>query len=141
MSETNPEDSIFTKMIKGEVPCYKVYEDDRTIVIVPLHPKALAHVLVIPKLQVDQFYDLPQEDYMAVMNVVQRVAKHIKTVIKPKRVGLEVIGIHVPHAHIHVIAFDTFEQFVTTPDENGPVDHRKLAAMAQKLAIKDLEDV
>lgn len=129
------EDSVFTKIIKGELPSSKVYEDDKTIVIVPLHPIAKGHLLVIPKLQIDQFIDLPDEDYQAVMTTVKKIARHMKEVLGTKRVGLQVVGLDVPHVHVHVVAFDTVEEYRETPDESSPPDFEKIKALADKLAI------
>jgi|ERR1035438_3637295 histidine triad (HIT) family protein len=129
------EDSVFTKIIKGELTAHKIYEDELTIAIMPLHPTALCHVLVIPKLQVEQFFELPVKEYQALMLSVQKVAKRIEEVIKPHRVGLKVEGLDVNHAHIHVLAFDNSEQFKETEDLNAEVDNQKLAEMAQKLAF------
>lgn len=129
------QDSVFTKIIKGELPSHKVYEDDKTIAIIPLHPIAKGHVLVIPKVQVDAFYDLSPEDYQALMATVQKVAQRMNTVVQAKRVGLQVVGLDVPHVHVHVIAFDTLPEFHTIPDEKQEPDHAKLAEMAQKLAF------
>lgn len=129
------DDSIFTKIIKGEIPSHKVYEDDHTIAIMPLHPVALAHVLVIPKTQVDQFFELPDEEYQALMTTVKKVSKRINDVINPKRIGIKVVGLDVPHAHIHVIAFDTAEQYNENEDLAAPVDNDLLEETAQKLAF------
>lgn len=129
------EDSVFTKIIKGEIPSHKVYEDEKTIVIVPLHPIAKAHVLAIPKLQVDEFFDLPTDDYQALMATVQKVAKHMKDVMQTKRVGLQVVGLDVPHVHIHIVAFDNLDEYHQIPDQSAEPDHPALAAMAKKLAM------
>jgi histidine triad (HIT) family protein len=129
------EDSIFTRIIKGEIPCHKVYEDDRTIAFMPLHPVAQGHVLVVPKLQIDQFYDLPAEDYRALWQTVQKVAQRMREILQPKRVGLKVVGEEVPHAHVHVIAFDTVEEYDQRPDVSAEPDHHALAAMAEKLTF------
>lgn len=131
------EESIFTKIIKGEIPSHKVYEDDKTIAIIPLNPIAVGHVLVIPKTQVDQFYDLEDEDYIAVMATVKKVAKRLKQVYQTKRVGLQVVGLDVPHAHIHVIAFDTLEQFREVEDMSVEPDHDKLEQIAEKLRFME----
>src|ERR1700677_4414346 len=96
------EDSVFTKIIKRELPAHIVYEDDLTIAFIPIHPTGLAHVLVVPKLQVEAFYDLPDKDYQAVMESVKKVGKRMKKVVKSNAVGLKVIGLDVPHVHIHV---------------------------------------
>ncbi len=129
------EDSVFTKIIQGELPSHKVYEDDATIAIVPLHPIAKGHVLVIPKIQVDEFFDLPDADYRALMAAVKKVAKRMKTVLGTTRVGLQIVGIDVPHVHVHVIAFDTLAEFHEIPDETKEPDQTKLANMARKLAF------
>lgn len=128
-------DSIFTKIIRGEIPSDKVYEDDRTIAIIPLHPIAKGHVLVIPKAQVDQFIDLSDADYQAIWQTVKKVGQRMREVLQPKRIGLQVVGVDVPHAHVHVIAFDTVEQFREHPDESSPPNPDKNRELAQKLAF------
>jgi histidine triad (HIT) family protein len=129
------EDSVFTKIIKKELPCHKVYEDDLTIAIIPLYPIALGHVLVIPKVQVDQFYDLDEKNYIALMETVKKVSKRMKQVLQTERIGLQVIGLDVPHCHIHVVAFNTIEEYKQAADESQPVDDQKLADMASRLAF------
>lgn len=129
------QDTIFTKIIKGELPSHKVYEDDKTIAIIPLHPIAQAHVLVIPKAQVDHFIDLEDEDYQAVMATVKKVGQRINDVIQPKRVGLQVVGLDVPHVHVHVIGFDTLSEYREKPDESQEPNHEKNAALAKSLAF------
>jgi histidine triad (HIT) family protein len=128
-------DSVFTKIIKGEIPAHKVYEDDNTIAIVPLHTIAKGHVLVIPKVQVDQFIDLNDDDYQALMATVKKVGRRMREVLNPKRIGLQVIGTDVPHVHVHVIAFDTSSEYYERSDESKEPDQTKLAEMAQKLAF------
>lgn len=129
------EDSIFTKIIKGDIPCHKVYEDDKTIAFLDIHPIQPGHILVIPKLQVDEFQNLPEDDYLAVWATVKKVAKRQKEVLGRKRVGIHVIGLDVPHAHIHVFPFDTLEQYRTIADMNSDVNHDELAELAKKLAF------
>lgn len=128
-------DSVFTKIIRGEIPCHKVYEDDKTIAFLPLRPVAKGHVLVVPKAQVDQFYDLETDDYQAMMATVQKVAQRLQAVLRPKRVGLQVIGLDVPHAHVHVIAFDTLDEFRQHENDAPERSSEELAALAQKLAF------
>lgn len=129
-------DSIFTKIIKGELPAPRVYEDEKTIAIIPMYPIALAHVLVIPKVQVDLFIDLPEEDYTALMQIVKRVGQRINEKVSPKRVGLQIVGLHVPHTHVHVIGFNTMAQYQETPDESQPPDEEKRNALAKLLAFE-----
>lgn len=131
------EKSIFTKIIDGELPSYKIYEDDKTIAFLPLNPIAKGHVLVVPKKQVDQFYDLPTDDYRALWEVVQKISKHMKNMLGTKRVGLQVVGLDVPHAHVHVIAFDTLEEFRQVEDMSKPPNHTKLKKLADKLNMEN----
>jgi histidine triad (HIT) family protein len=128
-------DSVFTKIIKGEIPRHHVYEDEKTIAIIPLYPVAKGHVLVIPKLQIDQFIDLPDEDYQAVMATVKKVGQRMKEVLKSKRIGVQIEGLEVPHAHVHVLAFDNKEEFRELPDESKDPDYQKNEELAQKLAF------
>ena len=70
--------SIFTKIIQGEIPCYKIYEDDKTIAFLDIHPETKGHTLVVPKKEIDKIYDLPDEDYQALMRTVQKLSKHLE---------------------------------------------------------------
>jgi len=133
--QDTPEDSVFTKIIRGEIPCHKVYEDEKNICILPLNPIAKGHVLVIPKLQVDHFQDLPDEDYQSLMAAVKKVAQRMKQVLGTRRVGLKIEGLGVPHAHVHVIAFDTAEEYNEPIVDDGNPDHEALARLAQTLAF------
>lgn len=128
-------DSIFTKIIKGEIPCHKIYEDEKTFVFLDIHPKTPGHCLVVPKKQVEFVWDLEDEDYHAVMATVKKVARRIREVIGKPYVGELVIGEEVPHAHIHVYPFATLEESKRVADPNVEPDHVALAAMAQKLAF------
>lgn len=127
------EPSVFTKIINGELPCDKVYEDERTIAIIPLHPIGHGHVLVIPKVQVDQLMDLEPEDYQAVMDTVRKVGQHMRHVLDASRIGLQVIGLDVPHVHVHVIAFNTLEEYRELPDPHQKPDFAKNKALAERL--------
>ncbi len=128
-------DSVFTKIIKGELPAHKIFEDDKTLVIVPLHPIAKGHLLVVAKTQVDEFQDLTDSDYQALMKTVKMIAQHMKQRLQTKRVGLQIVGLDVPHVHVHVIAFDTIEEYRQAADESSPPDEAKMAELAQKLAL------
>jgi histidine triad (HIT) family protein len=127
------EDSVFTRIIRGELPSHKVYEDNKTMVIVPLHPIAKGHLLVIPKMQVDQFYELPEDDYAALWSTVKKTSQKLKQTLNTKRVGLKVIGLDVPHAHIHVIAFDELDEYNQTENSTTEPDHTALASIAETL--------
>lgn len=126
-------ESVFTKIIKGDIPCHKVYEDELTLAFLDIHPKTPGHTLVIPKKQVEFVWDLEDKDYEAVMATVKKVAKRIKSVLKPPYVGEIVFGTDVPHAHIHVFPFATSEEFRRIPDMNKQPNHEEFAEIAKKL--------
>jgi histidine triad (HIT) family protein len=128
-------ESIFTKIIKGEIPCHKVYEDDLTLAFMDIHPIAPGHVLVISKKQVDKLWELPDTDYQAVNNTVRKVCKRIEEVLSPDRVGIKVIGTDVPHAHVHVFPFNNMDEYRTVPDMTRQPDQAALAEMAKKLSF------
>ena len=94
--------SVFTRIIEGEIPAYKIYEDEKTIAFLDIDPKAEGHTLVVPKIEIDKFYELPEEYYVAVFDTAKRLAAHFDKVLG-KRVFLKVIGTDVPHVHIHLI--------------------------------------
>lgn len=99
------EESVFMKIVKGNIPCYKIYEDEKTLAFLDIHPESLGHVLVIPKVQVDKIYELADEDYNAVWKTVRKVAKRMEEVLG-QRTLMKVIGTDVPHAHVHLMPFD-----------------------------------
>lgn len=129
------QESIFTKIIKGEIPCHKVYEDEKTLAFLDIHPSVPGHTLVIPKKQIDHLWDLPDEDYQAVMATCKKVALHIKDVLGVERVGVKVIGVDVPHAHVQLIPFNTGTEYKAPQDMKAEPDHGVLAKMAKKLAF------
>lgn len=128
-------DSIFTKIIKGEIPCDKIYEDDKTLAFMDIHPAQPGHVLVIPKKRVEFIWDLEDEYYSALMNSVKKVGKHMRDVLQPKYLGISVEGIGVPHVHVHIIPFATQAEFHHLADQNAEPDHAALAEMAKRLAF------
>jgi histidine triad (HIT) family protein len=128
-------DSIFTKIIKGEIPSHKVYEDAKTLAFLDINPTQPGHTLVVPKVQVEFIWDLQDEDYRALMDTAKDVAVRIREVLNVKYVGVKVIGEEVPHAHVHLIPFNQVsEYFERRPAEPEP-DHEALAEMAKKLAF------
>jgi histidine triad (HIT) family protein len=129
------QDSIFTKIIKGEIPCHKIYEDDRTFTFLDIHPKRPGHTLVVPKKQVEFLWDLEDADYQAVMATAKKVALRIRDVLNAPYVGELVIGVDVPHAHVHVYPFSTIEEARYIPDPSADPDHNTLSEVAKKLAF------
>lgn len=129
------QDSIFTKIIKGEIPSHKIYEDDKTYAFLDIHPKTPGHTLIVPKKQVEFLWDLEDEDYLAVMQVAKKIALKLREVTGAPYVGELVYGLDVPHTHVHVYAFAKPEESRRVPDPDGEVDHEALAVMAKKLAF------
>ena len=95
--------SIFTKIITGEIPSYKVAEDENFIAFLDINPNAKGHTLVVPKIEENKFFDLSKEEYNDLMNFSYRVAKALEEAVPCKRVGMSVIGLEVPHVHVHLI--------------------------------------
>ena len=129
------QDSVFTKIIKGEIPCHKVYEDDKTLAFMDIHPVQEGHVLVVPKAQVDRIYDLSDPDYTALMLTAKKVAARVQMVLNPPRVALAVVGFDVPHAHVHVVPSRTGFEDLDPRNAAAEPDHTALAVLAQKLAF------
>jgi len=129
------QDSIFTKIIKGEIPCHKIYEDDKTFAFLDIHPISEGHLLVVPKRQVEFLWDLADEDYVAVMRTTKKLATHLRRVLVVPYVGVKVIGVDVPHAHVHLVPFTTTSEYLKIPDISIEPDHASLAEISEKLAI------
>ena len=98
--------SIFTRIIRGEIPCYKLAEDERYISFLDVSPISRGHALVVPKLEVDHLFDLEGDQLTAILPFAKEVARKIKAVVPCKRIGISVIGLEVPHAHIHLLPID-----------------------------------
>ena len=99
--------TLFTRIVNGEIPCYKVAENDKFLAFLDIQPLVKGHVLVIPKIEVDYLFDL-EDDLLADMIIFSKnIAKQIKTAFPCKKVGLTVIGLEVPHAHIHLVPINT----------------------------------
>ena len=107
--------SIFTKIIQGEIPCYKIYEDDKTFAFLDIHPESKGHILVIPKNEVDKIYNLPDEDYQALMATVKKLSQHTEKVLGARTLW-KVVGTDVPHAHVHLMPLDETWQYGRTLD-------------------------
>lgn len=97
--------SIFSKIVAGEIPCYKVYEDEKTLAFLDINPESKGHTLVIPKVEVDKIYELSDEDYHALWATVKKVAARLEEV-SGRRTLMKVIGTDVPHAHVHLMPYD-----------------------------------
>lgn len=129
------EDSIFTKIIKGELPSHKVYEDDSTYAFLDIHPIVPGHTLVVPKKQVEFVWDLEDEDYRDLMDSVKKVALRLREVMCVPYVGVQVIGVDVPHAHVQLVPFTHVREYRNLADMNAEPNHDELSAIAAKLVL------
>ena len=102
--------SIFSKIIAGKIPSYKIYEDDKHYAFLDINPNAVGHTLCVPKKEVDKIFDLSERDYNDLMEFSRKVALAIKKSIPCKRVGMSVIGLEVPHVHVHLIPLQSMEE-------------------------------
>lgn len=95
--------SIFSKIIKGEIPCYKIAEDDNYFAFLDISPLAKGHTLVVPKKETDYIFDIEDKEYEGLFLFAKKVAKAIKKVVPCKKIGIAVIGLEVSHAHVHLV--------------------------------------
>ncbi len=122
--------SIFTKIVNGEIPAYKIAEDDHFLAFLDVMPLAKGHTLVIPKKEVDLIFDLESEDFKNLWAFAQKVAKKIGKAIPCVRVGVAVVGLEVPHAHIHLVPLNsmgdlnfTNERLKLSPEEYQEIQY------------------
>ncbi|MEW5674766.1 HIT family protein [Flavobacterium enshiense] len=95
--------SIFTRIINGEIPCYKVTEDDNFIAFLDVNPNAKGHTLCVPKQEINKIFDMEEAHYLALMQFSRKVAKALEKSVECKRIGVAVVGLEVPHVHVHLI--------------------------------------
>ncbi|SRR6266550_86975 len=130
------EQSIFSKIINGDIPAHKVYEDEHALAFLDIHPAVPGHTLVVPKAQVDRLEDMSQDEYTALMAAVKKVMRRVVEVLgSDYRACLKLEGFDVPHAHVHVIPCRTAADFWTKQRMDIEPDHAALADMAKKLAF------
>lgn len=115
--------SIFTKIINGEIPSYKIAENDKFLAFLDVNPNAKGHTLCIPKVEINKIFDIDDELYLELMLFSKNVAKVLEKTVPCKRVGMAVIGLEVPHAHVHLIPLNEMDEMrfqnkvSMTPDE------------------------
>ena len=95
--------SIFTKIINGEIPCYKIAEDENYLAFLDVNPNAKGHTLCIPKEEINKIFDMEEEHYLGLMKFSRKVAKALEKTVECKRIGVAVVGLEVPHTHVHLI--------------------------------------
>jgi histidine triad (HIT) family protein len=126
--------TIFTKIVRGEIPCYKVAEDEQFLAFLDIRPLAKGHTLVIPKREIDYFFDLPDELIGRLMIFSKRVARGIAKVVSCQRVGMSIVGLEVPHAHVHLIPINAIG------DMNFANDQVKMTSEEFEALAKSIAD-
>lgn len=95
--------SIFTKIVNGEIPCYKIAEDENYLAFLDVNPNAKGHTLCIPKQEINKIFDMEEDHYLGLMTFSRKVAKALEKSVECKRIGVAVVGLEVPHVHVHLI--------------------------------------
>lgn len=102
--------TIFTKIINGEIPAYKITEDDNFLAFLDVNPNAKGHTLCIPKQEVNKIFDMDEDQYLGLMKFSRKVAIALEKTVPCKRVGVAVVGLEVPHAHVHLIPLNEMDE-------------------------------
>ena len=124
--------SIFSKIVQGDIPSYKIAEDEHYLAFLDIFPLAVGHVLVIPKNETDSIFDLNDQEYQGFWQFAKKTAKAIEKTIPCKRVGIAVIGLEVPHAHIHLIPLQSVED-INFSKPKLKLDPDMLKGIAEKI--------
>ncbi len=128
-------ETLFTKIINGTIPSHKLYEDEYTYAFLDIHPVTTGHTLVVPKTPAEFVWDLTSDDYQALMSSVQKIARHLRKTLDVPYIGQQILGVDVPHAHVHLIPFRTADEYYVRPDMTTEPDHQQLAALAEMLRL------
>ncbi len=123
--------TIFTKIIKGEIPCHKIAEDDNFLAFLDIRPIKKGHTLVIPKKEIDYFFDLDKDTLSELMVFAKGIAKKIEDKIECQRIGVMVAGLEVPHVHVHLIPIDSINDLNFANAKS--VDQQELARIAEEI--------
>lgn len=125
--------SIFTKIIHGEIPSYKIHENDEFFAFLDINPNAKGHTLVIPKKEEDKIFDLDEQSYLRLMKYAYKIAKAIEKAISCERVGMTIIGLEVPHVHVHLIPLQSMADATFSKKEKlNPEEFQKIAKEISK---------
>ncbi|MEO9570106.1 MAG: HIT family protein [Polaribacter sp.] len=126
--------SIFTKIIEGEIPCYKVAEDNNYIAFLDINPNAKGHTLVVPKKEENKLFDLSKDEYLSLMEFSYRVAKALEKAVDCKRVCMSVIGLEVPHVHVHLVPTNAMADMQFGKKEK--LTNEEFVVLAQSISSK-----
>lgn len=126
--------SVFTKIVSGELPAYKVAEDEKHLAFLDINPNAKGHTLCIPKKETDKLFDLSQEEYIALMHFSRKVALGLEKAVPCKRIGMTVIGLEVPHVHVHLIPLQSMAD--TTFGKKEHFSSKEMQALAKNIAAQ-----
>jgi histidine triad (HIT) family protein len=102
--------SIFTKIVAGEIPCYRIAEDENYLAFLDVNPNAKGHMLCIPKQEINKLFDLDDQAYLGLMAFAKKVAVALEKTVACKRIGMAVVGLEVPHAHVHLIPLNEMDE-------------------------------
>ena len=102
--------SIFTKIVNGEIPCYKIAEDDNFLAFLDVNPNAKGHTLCIPKQEINKIFDMEEDLYLGLMRFSKKIAVALEKAVTCKRIGMAVVGLEVPHAHVHLIPLNEMDE-------------------------------
>ena len=124
--------SVFSKIIAGEIPCYKIAEDEDHIAFLDVNPNAKGHTLCVPKKEINKLFDLDATSYAALMEFSRTVALGLRKTVTCKRIGMTVIGLEVPHVHIHLVPLNAMED--ATFGKKEQIDAEEMIALAKQIA-------
>jgi len=102
--------TIFTKIVNGEIPCYKIAEDENYLAFLDVNPNAKGHTLCIPKVEVNKLFDMEEDSYLGLMQFARKIAIGLEKTVACKRIGMTVVGLEVPHAHVHLIPLNEMDE-------------------------------
>jgi histidine triad (HIT) family protein len=129
--------TVFTKIIKGEIPCYKIAEDKNYFAFLDINPLRAGHTLVVPKSETDYIFDLEDDQLTGLMLFSKKVAAALKNVLPCNRIGVAILGLEVPHAHIHLVPMDTMEDinFKNPKLKFSPEEFKDIAAKISREVV------
>lgn len=125
--------TLFSKIINGEIPCYKIAENEHCFAFLDINPNAKGHTLCVPKIEVDKFFDLDEQTYLQLVSFARKVAQAIEKAIPCNRVGMAVVGLEIPHSHIHLIPINEMEEM--TFNKKIKLSEEEFKEIANKIKV------